>query len=355
MLETPSLKIVFVRHGRRTYARKFSHNDAEDPLDQSEVKAVEVCRSILESQGDGPSRVFVSSHQHSKDTACILSNKSELLSQDGIPVELAPELTPNSGTGIDSMFARIDSSMTPPMNATFWLVGHDPRLRQLVTQFTGVRLEPLNYLDMVCVVADSANGLRLGRAKVSWRYPVRNTSENELREKVTSKMTVATFLAGFTFTALGVALSSLDKTACPATLPPIASFDYVIPCEWSMFVKVAALLLLSLSLGLFVGAVYVYDQLAMPRGLWDSEGKESLWYRWFQTAGLKNNLKKNGYVYAHMIMAWSRLFTPGVVLAAVGFGLLISTRSILLAGLYLLVLTLAAVWYGLNKPIVGLD
>jgi hypothetical protein len=171
-----------------------------------------------------------------------------------------------------------------------------------------------------------------------------------------SKMTVATFLAGFTFTSLGVALSSINKPVSSAeTLPPVSSFDCIIPSDWKMYIDVTALLLLSLSLGLFVGAIYVYDQLAMPRGLWDSEGKDSLWFRWFRTSELKHNLKKNGYVYAHMLMAWSRFFTPAVGLAAVGFGLLLATRSVLLAGLYLLVLTLAAVWYGLNKPKVGFD
>jgi hypothetical protein len=254
------------------------------------------------------------------------------------------------------MFSRIEYSINQSMNPTFLLVGHDPRLRQLITQFTGARLEPLDYLDMVCIVAGSANDLRLGRAKVDWRYPVRNTSEADLRQKVTSKMTVATFLAGFTFTSLGVALGDLNVTASPAGMPlPVTSFDYVFPAEWNQFIKVAALLLLSLSIGLFVGAVYVYDQLAMPPGLWDAEGKDSLWFRWFQTSKLKDNINKNGYLYANMIMAWSRLFTPAVGLAAVGFGLLITTRSVLLAGLYLLALALAGIWYGLNKPKVGLD
>lgn len=356
MSEIPLLNIVFVRHGRRTYARDFKGNDAEDPLDQSEHEVVKNCCSVLENAGVCPSRVFVSGHQHAQDTARILCNNLELLSEDSIPVELVPELTPQSGTDIDGMLARIDPSIAPSMNGTFLLVGHDPRLRQLITQFTGVRLEPLDYLDMVCVAAGSANDLRLGRANVDWRYPVRNTSEAELRQKVTSKMTVATFLAGFTFTSLGVALNSLSKTASAAGKPPpLVPFDYVMPSEWGLFINVAALLLLSLSLGLFVGAVYVYDQLAMPRGLWDSEGKESRWFRWFHTPKLKDNLRKNGYVYAHMVMAWSRLFTPAVSLAAVGFGLLIAARSVLLAGLYLLALTLAAIWYWLNKPQAGVD
>jgi phosphohistidine phosphatase SixA len=351
-----ALEIVFVRHGRRTYAREFKHNDANDPLDQSEHQAIAACRGILENEGVRLSRVFVSRYQHAQDTARILCNKSELLSKDGTPVEIVPELTPKSGADIDGMFARIESRIAPPINGTFLFVGHEPRLRQLITQFTGVRLEPLDYLDMVHVVAGCASDLRLGRANVDWRYPVRNTSETELRQKVMSKMTVATFLAGFTFTSLGVALSGLNKTVSPAgTPPPLVWFDYVMPYEWHIFINVAALLLLSLSLGLFVGAIYVYDQLAMPRGLWDSEGKDSLWFCWFRPSKLRKNLKKNGYVYAHMVMAWSRLFTPAVGLAAVGFGLLLAARSVFLAGLYLLALTLAAIWYGLNKPKVGFD
>jgi phosphohistidine phosphatase SixA len=349
MSEAPSLKVIFVRHGRRTYAKE--HRDEDDPLDESEREAVVTRRETLEKAGVRPCHVFTSRYRHARDTADILCDNSEI-----VEPEKACELTPKCGVEIDEMFSRIEYSINQSMNPTFLLVGHDPRLRQLITQFTGARLEPLDYLDMVCIVAGSANDLRLGRAKVDWRYPVRNTSEADLRQKVTSKMTVATFLAGFTFTSLGVALGDLNVTASPAGMPlPVTSFDYVFPAEWNQFIKVAALLLLSLSIGLFVGAVYVYDQLAMPRGLWDAEGKDSLWFRWFQTSKLKDNINKNGYLYANMIMAWSRLFTPAVGLAAVGFGLLITTRSVLLAGLYLLALALAGIWYGLNKPKVGLD
>jgi phosphohistidine phosphatase SixA len=349
MLEAPSLKVIFVRHGRRTYAKK--HKDENDPLDESEREEVVTRRETLEKAGVSPCRVFTSRFRHARDTADILCENFEI-----VEPEKACELTPKCPVEVDEMFSRIESSIEELNNSTFLLVGHDPRLRQLITQFTGARLEPLDYLDMVCIVAGSAKDLRLGRAKVCWRYPVRNTSEADLRQKVTSKMTVATFLAGFTFTSLGFALADLNVTTSPASMPlPVTSFDYVFSAEWNRSIKVAALLFLSLSIGLFVGAVYVYDQLAMPRGLWDAEGKDSLWSRWFRTRKLNDNVKKNGYLYAHMVMAWSRLFTPAVSFAAVGFGLLITARSVLLAGLYLLALTLAGVWYRLNKPRVGLD
>ena len=41
--------------------------------------------------------------------------------------------------------------------------------------------------------------LWLGGGKIDWRYPVKNRLEEELREKLTSKMTVASFLASANF------------------------------------------------------------------------------------------------------------------------------------------------------------
>ena len=66
---------------------------------------------------------------------------------------------------------------------------------------TGKRLRPLNRLDVVCVEADSRADLLLGCAKVVRRLPVVAYEEETLRPKVNSKMTAATFLAGFTATA----------------------------------------------------------------------------------------------------------------------------------------------------------
>ena len=66
--------------------------------------------------------------------------------------------------------------------------------------------------------------------------------DSELRDKITSKMTVATFLAGFTFAALLQLLN--DPTRFQSTPNRIAVIS------------------LTLALSLFVAAVYMYDRLS---------------------------------------------------------------------------------------------
>src|SRR5204862_4300420 len=71
-------------------------------------------------------------------------------------------------------------------------------------------------------------------------------SEEFLRPKVQTKMTVATLLAGFTFTALIELLLGQNLSAY----------------------RISASVLLVVALSLFIACVYIYDRLSMPEGLW---------------------------------------------------------------------------------------
>jgi phosphohistidine phosphatase SixA len=86
------------------------------------------------------------------------------------------------------------------------IVGHEPRLTQLITMMTRQRVPPFDGIEAVCIQANTLNDLRVGRGKVHWRwrfpYPVASERRDELGPKLTGKMTVAGLLAGFNFAAL---------------------------------------------------------------------------------------------------------------------------------------------------------
>jgi hypothetical protein len=85
---------------------------------------------------------------------------------------------------------------------TVVLVGHEPRLSQFISKWTGKRFRPLDRSDAICLAGGSLEDFRCGCAKVVWHIPVRAYEEEALQQKIGSKMTVATLLAGFSFAAL---------------------------------------------------------------------------------------------------------------------------------------------------------
>lgn len=301
---------------------------------------------------------MVSQYRHSRETGVRLCEELGIDSGADSDFAIYPTLTPNSEEFAPQSLLDPYPELVERKSAKLLLVGHEPRLRQLVTAFTGERIEPLERLDMLAITAATSADLLLGGGNISWRYPVRNLMEAELRQKISSKMTVATFLAGFTFTALGMVFTLLLPGAIDAGADSNLThyLEFTVTGAWCAYVRAVAFLLLTAALGCFVSAVYVYDCLSMPQGLWDSEGKETWWFsRISSSTAFLDNKKRNGYVYAHMVMAWSRLFTPAVWLAAFGFGLIVGTLSLPLAGAYVLVLASVVMWSRANGPVIGVD
>jgi phosphohistidine phosphatase SixA len=124
------------------------------------------------------------------------------------------------------------------------LVSHEPGLSRLVTRLTSQRVRPFNRGEALCLTATWQEFLE-GRGKIEFRCPVTNYEEKEFREKLVSKTTVSTLLAGFTFTAL-IELVKEGK--------PLGGMEVV------------AVILLTAGLALFAAYVYLYDRMAMPAG-----------------------------------------------------------------------------------------
>ena len=163
----------------------------------------------------------------------------------------------------------------------------------------------------------------------------------ELREKITSKMTVATFLAGFTFAALLQLLN--DPTRFQSTPNRIAVIS------------------LTLALSLFVAAVYMYDRLSMPRHFWrydpaevnQSQSKKLIERLHFKVH-LQHNMLNDGARYTYMIGIWQWVFTPAVCAAVVGFSaVLYGSNDRLVFWTSIVVIVVVAIYYVVLRPILG--
>ena len=123
------------------------------------------------------------------------------------------------------------------------IAGHEPALGQLATNMTSSRHRPLHHAEAVCLAAHEPLNFLKGKAKIDYRHPAVDYQEPSLREKIRSKAHIATFLAGFTFSALTELLLGGGSRSG---------------------LRIAAIVCLTLALALFVGSIYAYDTLGMP-------------------------------------------------------------------------------------------
>jgi hypothetical protein len=163
-------------------------------------------------------------------------------------------------------------------------------------------------------------------------FPPANLDE-QLQSKVQSKMLVATFLGGFTFTAL------LELVKDPSA--QASDIDAL---------TVLAVAALTGALGLFVAAVYIYDFLSTPLAYWrrSPEGEGT---------GTPETIEITPHLaYIDMKRAWAFVFTPAVVLATAGF-LLIVARSgrFLLAVLCAGILLAVVLYWSKTRSAFGAD
>jgi hypothetical protein len=288
---------------------------------------------------------------HAQETALVLA---KLLGVQQEPVMLSA-LTPGAGPGgVDELLRQIKRAGVHPEGfACILVVGHEGRLSDLATELTGIRSRPIPHGGAVSVFAVGLSDLAAGRAETRYRYPTADHQEDALRAKVNSKMTVATFLAGFVFTALSTVLI-VDRTQWP----------------WH---RVVAAIALTASLALFIAAVYIYDQLSTPSGFWtDADRPRAPWrrlYEWqlsrmeqrwanaMQDAdGDQEGKGRQRGMYWLMVATSRRVFTPAVGLALAGFvALLVGTGDwrIWVGGL--VGLALAGGYAALHRPNLGAD
>jgi phosphohistidine phosphatase SixA len=318
---------------------------------------VSILGDALHRRGVRPTCFLTSRSSHAVQTAERLRDR--LCDGDARIVPL-DALTPGSG-GMNALDQLIDETTNHHVDlgatACVCVVGHEGHLSDLVTELTGSRTRPFLSGEAMQVHATDLVELLKGHGQVQSRYPVLDHQEDALREKLQSKMAVATFLAGFVFTALSAVLVLSER-------------------PWPRH-RVVATVALTGSIALLVASVYVYDQLSTPVGFWTDARAPWLWRRLYRRRERNQErrwqelhdrhgaavaerdsapMRLDGPTYRIMVATSRWVYNPAVVLALVGLVALLwgtDDRSILMLGsLGILVAAAYAAW---RRPDIGAD
>jgi hypothetical protein len=178
-----------------------------------------------------------------------------------------------------------------------------------------------------------------GEACTAWlAYPSFERREDQLREKIQSKMTVSTFLGGFAFTALLQIVSDPQNFAgLPMFYAWILRIKGLDAINWqetsqaflAIMMPLAAVCL-TFSVVLFIGTVYSYDNLAMPFHRWgavhvtkkNGTKKEKVRMPILKQVKVSEKTAREDdivlYLYSFMIRVWSNGFNWAVGFSALG-------------------------------------
>jgi phosphohistidine phosphatase SixA len=283
------MDIILVRHAEREHKKP----EKEDGLSANgQETAKETLKRLLRQREAASLRpftaVFSSQYQAPRQTAQMLAEEPRLKVRDLKCLE--PD---RSDLRPDTFFAEAGDAATRS-DAVLAVTGHEPSISRLLCQMTGKDSRRLDRGEAVWIHGENKQAFIAGKAELVYATRRENFAE-KLKDKIQTKMTVCTFLAGFTITALIEILK--DPEAIVKTS------------------RVAAAISFTAALGLFVAAVYIYDELSMPPEFWGSDTgeKPSGRLQFGHDARLNDNL------YAYMVRAWQFLFTPAVLMSLVGF------------------------------------
>jgi phosphohistidine phosphatase len=336
------MQLLLIRHG----SRERGSPDSDKPLTDRGREEVEGLARVLRELSVVPARYVTSTKCHSYETAKRLH---EATSANTVArIARIDEL--NTTRPPLDVFDAVKKVQALDETGITALVGHEPSLSQLLMALTSVRHRPLACGSAVCLSACTARDLLKGKGQVDFRWPVVDYVERELREKIRSKAGVATFLAGFTFTAITVVLSR------PGSL------------SWYDMIATVAL---TISLALFVACIYIYDSLSMPEGFWIYGARSRLHEflheflirrlepltkrhalaprprKEFKGEPQDSKLRRDGPLYVYMVRTWTFMFTPAVVFGLIGFValLLSSHRAFIYVGASLGIVLVTALYF----------
>jgi len=202
----------------------------------------------------------------------------------GVPAVLAPNRQNITLADIELEW------LTKPYHSVA-IIGHHPGITRLLKDLTGKPCRTIDRGEAVWIEMEK------GRGYVRRTFGSTYSSEL-LRKKVELKMTVSTFLAGFTIPVLVEMVKDRKEGFTPF--------------------QMLATILFTVAFCLFALAVFMYDELLMPNEYWgpvDSKRQPKRASR----SDFAHNYRLNGRMYAYMVRTWSLFFTPGVVFTAFGF------------------------------------
>ena len=139
--------------------------------------------------------------------------------------------------------------------------------------------------------------------------------EEQLRSKITSKMTVSTFLAGFTFTVLND-LFQMNSLNIPQTIAAICMTG---------------------SLSLFVASVYMYAHMTTPKHYWSEQYSSPA----------------HEHLYFYVKRTWKWVFTPAVILFILGFiATLFNTGNYLMIVVGVFIIAVVICYFYRMRPVL---
>lgn len=325
--------IILIRHGEREHSRPKEQEFLEGLTDRGKTETIEL-KDKLAFCGLHPEVFFTSTYAHARESGALLAD-------GGAPVIQLGCLSPGGPMDKLKQIVTEARGRGPRLEAyrVIAFVGHEPSLSQLLTRLTSKRFGPLNRAEAVCVEAESWDDFLRGNGKVCTRIPIVDYQEEQLRSKISSKLSVATFLAGFTFAALIEVLMANPTNT---------------PTQFQSATHTIAIVCLTAAAALFIAAAYMYDQLGMPEGFWaygDRPSRRKVRFKEFE-----KNLRYHGPLYAHMLWVWSFVFTPAVFITVLGFlAILVKTEDKYVIALGSAVVVIVGIYYSRTRPRLGSD
>jgi phosphohistidine phosphatase SixA len=248
------------------------------------------------------------------------------------------------GDPVETSWVRIEKRLLKTPSTVLLLVGHQPAIDWLLADDRVDGAVALAPGELACLAR------RTGADGAKWHLwwmvtPSEAAAIESLRQKISSKMTVLSVLAGFTLAVIGAVLVALPDDTVPRLLAAGAT---------ACFAFAAAM---------YVCVLLAYDELMMPHRFWRAERK-SLSGRGPSSPGpVARPPSSAGIVlYQHMVALW-RWAMAALVLSGVGVTLLgVSAAAVNSAIAAVAVAVLGVVlgiavrlWWARIKPHLGTD
>lgn len=323
------MKLVLMRHAERQH----DVLEREAPLTDKGLKVATETSARIKDRNLFFTRILCSEYLPARATAERLPKEAEVSIE---PIDL---LNP------DKDFPKWpDLAQGKPFRDKdiIAIVGHHPGISNLLISVTGWRTCRRVDFGEAVLVNGTPREIEEGKGNVRTSF---GSPLATLKDKIQAKMTVCTFLAGFTIAALVELLKDLP------TVPEI----------W----EVVAVIAFTFSLAVFVGAILAFDILMMPSDYWGPINLKMKPNK-ARRDQFALNFRMNGAVYAYMVRIWRWLFGIGIVFLLVGFmgmilksrlhlNILWNARNLLLVFGTTFAVILSCFMYWLVRPRLGID
>lgn len=328
--------LLIARHGRiadlepvQEVARRLA-----DTLKELSDSHWPVCVTAVEHADTGECRA----------TADVYATALQRSSRAGINLgpEEFPPYAPEKARDQVERHQKLINERLGNREAAIFIVGHEPAIDWLLCEWVD-RPVALASAEIVCLARAAGS---LGKWHLWWVLTPSKAAEIEpLRQKIGSKMTVLSVLAGFTLAVTVAVLVDLPADTGPRLLGGGAAACFF------------------LAAATYVCALLAYDELMMPPRFWRTEGPSEMAPDPLSRRVVARPPSSAGIVlYQHMVSLWSGVIAA---LAVSGLGIVLLALSdvwvngalafVAVAAASLTVGGLIALWWFKGKPRVGTE